>query len=721
MEKNRESAEDIVHSFTDLLNKLIPVSLALKGLHALTGGILSHYTFAAKSLVASSREIYMQRRESAEHLRDLRAKLATGEVSLSQYRDARFVHAATRDVFKAQVRLSRELDEAGRIHVGLVAAGLALAVKTLDTSIRYNEALLEANAGFFRRFELMQSMARVQAQTGTAQATLVNATRSLVRFGLESKDSFEANLKTVVMLHDAVGLTTDESAHLAAVTENYARASFQRTADVVATLVEQTALAASEVKNLGIELQRALGVVSPGPTNLPQVVQALGGYEAALKEVSGRVGGFQKLVTNLATPEGMLQAGMLGVTPDMIRTKEGIDRIMDRFGNLVDRVVGNSEGLNRVWRLDTVAKMMNLSREEVNEMSLALQRHRTQAIQETTLQDLYTEQVRNLNQGVSRLVTGLSAVLQMGLYPFVAVLSYVINGVASIIQKLTEFKELGVVAFALVAAGGFYLALQLRKVWTAFLQVAAAVQIATQRLREHAAAQLAARIPGAGGASAGAAGAGRIGGLFGIGVANLAALTVIAAGIAWIGYLTYRLLKVSKDTWDEQHRVIQEFTSRSQALEVIARQRMYFRERSGDTEGAMKLFSQMLLNKAADLRQQHVPLPQIEAELDRMRAQSEEDLTRARFTKTAFGSPYIDKMQFDAEKWTKLDHEMKVQTLEILKKTQDTAKKGVEQDRLTDDHLQEAYDIWWMKSYRYFFDNPIGVGIRAGAIIGGGL
>jgi hypothetical protein len=336
-------------------------------------------------------------------------------------------------------------------------------------------------------------------------------------------------------------------------------------------------------------------------------------------------------------------------------------------------------------------------------MSLALERHRTQVVQEVTLQGLYTEQVRNLNQGITRLVSGLGTVLQMGLYPVVAGLAWLVNLLASAAQKLLEFEYIGGAAVIAVTAAGLFLISRLKGLALALYGVALAARDATRKLQEHALAQLAARVPGAGGAAGGLAGAG-VTGLFGIGLASVAALTVIAAGIAFLGYKLYELLKVTKDSADETRRVNQAMASRSQALDETARQKMYFRARSGDTEGALRYLSAMLVNKAADMRNQRLPVEVIQAELERMRAQSEEDMTLGRATMTTFGSPYLDKMQYDATGETVKALEVQTKSLEVLKKILDTTKQGVEKDKDSDREeadrnegkiLRLSRDTWW--------------------------
>jgi len=89
MQKSREGAEGMVDQFYNLLKTLIPIGAAVKGLSTLMGGIGSQYAFAARSIVASGRDIQQQRVAEAARLREMRAQLVTGEITLRQYRDAR--------------------------------------------------------------------------------------------------------------------------------------------------------------------------------------------------------------------------------------------------------------------------------------------------------------------------------------------------------------------------------------------------------------------------------------------------------------------------------------------------------------------------------------------------------------------------------------------------------------------------------------------------------
>ena len=449
-----------------------------------------------------------------------------------------------------------------------------------------------------------------------------------------------------------------------------------------------------------------------------------------------------------------MQAGVLGVTPEMIKTREGIDQIMGRFEFLVNRVVGNSEGLNRVWRLETVAKMMNLSREEVSGMTRALELHRTQQVKELTLQQLYAQQVFNLNQGVSRLINSLSAVLQMGLYPFVAVLSAAINWLAGLIQKLVDWKGTVYVAFGVVTVAGIVLVKKLWGVALAFKAVAIAVKEATDRLVANAAAQLASRGAGAGipGGPAGGAGglsgaiqwlltpfkntwhewalAGRKiaayfalarAGVIGSGSATAMAFkaigalfspTVILIGIlAGIGVIVATLFwirRTLKDSTDEAARVNRALSQRTQSLEQSYLQKLYVAQRAGNSDEAAKQLALMMQMVAVDMRNQRKTPAEINARMEELLATGEEEMRRGRYT-TMFTSKEMNEGNPDLAAYDKTAADDRKKLVRVAEKTQELIKKGLIDDKASDDSMRERYDSLLLRVARdiSLMDRPL--------------
>ena len=342
---------------------------------------------------------------------------------------------------------------------------------------------------------------------------------------------------------------------------------------------------------MGIELTRALGVIRPGAsTTLPQVIQALSGYEGALKEVTGRVGSFQKFVSQFTTPEGMMQAGVLGVTPEMIATKEGIDTIMSRFEQFTQRMVGQSEGYARVLKLEAVARTMNLTREEVSEMIRAMEIRRGQMIEEITLEKRFKDEAGNLNQGVTRLVSGLMILGQQGLYPIVFVLSKAINFLAGLVQGLISFKEVGYVAMGVFTLATIVLVSKLKGVVWAFLEVAWAAGVAAKRLKDQALTNYLGPLPAGGSRLTGLLGAWKAA-LVPVGASLVGPLIGIAAAFASLLVIVYyisKYLKYLADSEAENKRVRQAIMMRSQELQNRNRAEAYLSARYGNTEHFLK-------------------------------------------------------------------------------------------------------------------------------------
>ncbi len=736
MQQSRESSEGIVDGFTKLLRMLIPIEAGFKVLNALSGHYAKSLTTAVRTLGMSTAEVLRHRLLQEDYLKGLKAKLDKQEISQEFYEAEGLEFKRTNELFTTQLNLHRQIEAVKRRFVVIGALTLEEAVRSLYNVRQLNEALQEANAAFSHRLQIMGTIAKVQIQTGTAFGNMVNAAKALVRYNLDSKASFADNLKTVVMLHDALGMSTDEAAHLATVVENYARVNFQKVADVVATIVDQTALAASEVANLGMELTRTLGIIQPGPlTTLPQVVQALSGYEAALKEVTGRVGSFQKFIGHLATPEGMMSAGMLGVNLEMIRSQAGIEEIMRRFERVTQNIVGQARGMERVLKLDVMAQAMNMSRNEVNEMIRAVELRRKQTISEITLEQRYRMELMNLDQGVQRLMSSISIFVQTGLYPWVTVLSKAVNWLALFIQKLVQFQAVVPVAIATVGAGVVFLTAKLWSVGKAFFAVATAASIAAKRLQEYSATQIAQAMLTRLGYQAPVAAAGAAGILPKImtslktiivnplvsilrGIWSAVSLLAVTGVpellvIAGASVLLYKIWSLHKQSREEQLNASRKVAERSIQLEQRNREQGYLAMRFGRPQDALDQFNHYLLKVAARLREDVTLTPEArQATLAEEADKFATGIRRAMYTRTITGEPFV-RGRFDAEAYEKALVELGRTQVELLKKANDQTdkimkEKQVETTKWYEDIGAEMLEAIEISSKPEYYKQPHG-------------
>lgn len=689
MEKARESSDSILDGFTKLLQTLVPLGAAYKAISSMSGQWNSNIKTALGTLSQTTSQLLLHRQSEKDALATAVMRWRSGDLSLRQLRTMCEVFRQTNDLHKAQLRLLTEIDAVGRSRLlvgGLIAEQAAM---TLVNTHKINEAVQESNADFWQRLKLTESIARTQQQTGANIDHVVSAAKSLVRYNLDAKGTFQDNLKTVVMLHNALGMSTDDAAELAAVTENYARVSFQRVADVVATIVDQTAMAASEVKNLGVELTRTLALIQPGSqTTMPGILQAMSGYEGALKEVTGRVGTFQKFIGHMATPEGMMTSGVLGIGPKMMQTEAGLNAIMSRFDAFAKSQIGNAEGMERSIRLAAVGQQMNLTANEVNEMILAIERYRGQTVKEITLKERYALETKNLNQGVTQLVSSLSSLLQQGLHLPMSLLAGAVNIISSIVKAAAGLEYVGYVAMVVVPAAVVYLTARLWNVAMGFIAVAKTANEAAKSLLNYAFTRAGLPVPGAATPSSFGASLSKMGAALFSSVT--APLWVIAVGVGTVAFFAHKLWAETKQIREDSDNLHKKFIGGSLSLQQVRQQQFYSAVREGREDDAAGYMRGVLREMRTRLETDNVPVSEIENRLKEGAQSIADEANNARYVRTIMGEEFIGRGKFDRDALVNKQITLTTETLKYIRELVALGKKRADDNIAAEQARKEA-------------------------------
>lgn len=368
------------------------------------------------------------------------------------------------------------------------------------------KTLVAANSSMHERLSLTRAILDVQLKLGSDQHTNLEASKALVDYGFKAGDAFQRNLELVVKMHDGLGMTLRTGAELAAVYENQLGTSADGVADSIARVVNDTALAADEAGRLATNLGRAVALLRPGiAKDMTGVLDVVGRYEGALQKMGGQFGSFEKLVTKLTTPEGLMQAGLLGVAnPEFAASGEGVQQVIDSFVDYAKNTIGTSSGWDRALRLGVLAEQFGTTTQQVNEMILAYDAANLQQRTALTLQERYDEQMESSMQTFQRLRSSLSALLQEAAIPLLKFLAPVAGAIAKMLESIIKIPgAVHAVSVAFVGASVFMVK-RLIDVSIAFYQVAAGAHIAAMRLRAQAMAEAA--------AGAGVAGPGRAAG-----------------------------------------------------------------------------------------------------------------------------------------------------------------------------------------------------------------
>jgi hypothetical protein len=466
-------------------------------------GVNSVFSVATKT----TGELVQQQRVLSSSVNRLNAFIARGinmrGKSVAQAGDELRIKQAQLLVAQRQLALDTELR---KIHVleGAWYLTILSSVGSLwERHKEINRELIEANSSFETRYGLTKTILNTQIQLGSEYRDTVEAAQALVGYGYDLSSTLGDQVKLVMQMKDGMGVAVRTSAELVTVYDRQLKVSVREVADGIARVANDTGLAADEATRLAISIGRSVSMLRPGlARDVAAVNELIGRYEGSLHELGGQFGSFAELLTRMTTPEGMAQAGILGVnSPEFLASKDATKRVIDQFAQYARQTLGTSQGWDRALRLQTLSEQFGTTTQQINLMLMATERANAQQKSGITLQDRYNEQIRNSGQALSRLGHSLQALFQQAVTPLLKVITPVINGVASLVGGLLKIP-----GAVYVIAGAMILTIPLvvtrvYSLTTSFVLAAVAAHRLTSALREQAltSALAAGATPGRGG------------------------------------------------------------------------------------------------------------------------------------------------------------------------------------------------------------------------------
>jgi len=424
-------------------------------------------------------------------------------------------------VLDRQKVLSERLNSLGNVRLNIAMAYVGLLASAYRTESQFNETLIKANSSSDHRLALERETYAVQARLGATFGKVTQAAAALASYSLDTKVSFGDNLRIVTQMEAALGVSVNESASLAALVENRLHGSFQSVADVVADIVDNTALAGEEATRLAHLIGSAMSRLRPGMSavGLPDVVRLAGRYEGALKEIGGNSGDLGQLINQLTSAHGLVAQGMLGISPDFIASKEGFQTAMDRFAKLGNQMVNSTNSQQRLQQLQMFAQQFGLSADQANLLLMMTKRLSAEQNRQVTLQERWRNQMHSTNAGLTRLGNTLMGMVQSAVLPAVQLFGWLVNKLADFAEVIAKYKGLSTVIGIGLLAGAISLVPALWGVATAMYQVVAASVAAAAAARAEALAK-------------GTAGLGGATGVAGLGGRLMAGAKTIISGLA---------------------------------------------------------------------------------------------------------------------------------------------------------------------------------------------
>lgn len=481
-------------------------------------------------------------------------------------------------VLSAQVQLKQRISALHPLELGFYAAIVSSATALYNAHQQINRSMIEANSTLADRVRLTRTVLEAQRLTGAEFNTTAEAAKDLVDYGYDLDRSMGETLKLVIQMRDGLGVSSRLGAELAVVYERQLQTSARAVADAMASVVNDTALAADQAGRLAVNIGRAVAMLKPGVNaDLSAVVNLVGRYEGALQKLGGEFGGFHELLTKMTGPDGLLQAGVLGVSdPAFLRSEAATKRVIDSFANYAQNFLGDTQGWERAMRLQALSEMFGTTTAQVNLMIRAVEEANNARSTSITVEQRFNDQVRASADTLNRLKNSIIALGQQAAIPIMQAVTGLMRPVAAALDYLVKVPgAVGVVTVAF-GIGALFAVNRLWSLTRAFMEVAAAAHIAATRIRAQAAANALSFI----GPMAPATGPGSI--LMGL-VRGLPGQIALGVGVALAAWSVGRVIRAYIDKkWGEESFQITEL---KQSYEESLRNVLRRQAATGDFTG----------------------------------------------------------------------------------------------------------------------------------------
>lgn len=727
MDATSSSAKHASDALGTVLKTLLVVDITLKGLER-----ASAFSPMARNL----KEAFTTLGKSADQLKGIHyaeleladKRFRANEITKEQVKEIADRTQIRYPILQAQLRLEEEMRRVGALRLIILGGILTQTIAAYRANSRLNDDLIKANVGWGARYDLVQENYAIQRQLGVNFGTVIEAQRILINYGVQNNRAYGETLKTVVELHEGLGMSVQAAAELAVITERQIKTSFRDTADVVARLVNETSLTADEVERIAKTLGPLILAIQPrGAPAFPQIAQALGQYEDAVKRLGGMGDEFTQMIGKMLKPEGLLQAGFLGITdPSVLLTKSGFKQGMEMFNKQVDQILGSATGEDRIFRMQMLADMFGTSYEQMSLMVEADKNVNAQMNERITLEQRFRMQMAEAGKSFSQIYNSLTTLIQQALSPVAGWINrfgMFIND--WIIQPIMNHRTTLIIAWTAVWAGIIATIVQLRRAFVAFIEVAGAARLAAGQLKQYAAAQLAQTAIGATGHAArdittGAAGAGifsklvsvlrgastwsvlgeTIGlrvGLFFLRLAPLleAALNPITLLVGGILIWQNEMAKLRIRMYQDQIQSRIRLTDMKQTLLDTAKTQIYMATRAGDQVKAEQVMKTVLADLKRSPGTYDLTPQQAAVEAAKFTNQLKLLVAEAQYTGTQFGTLRMTPAQREAQSKENLEFQQKI--ADNTKQSLKEAKKAIDEEKRQAEAQRQARELMYLR------------------------
>ena len=354
---------------------------------------------------------------------------------------------ATNQEKKFREELNKVLERpALKANLVILTATTAAWMEALSTSHKYNQSLMQANTDLKKRFELVEKLALVQAETGLSTESTGDAAHALVEYGQDLTSSFQDNVKLVGMMRDGLGVSAQTGAEMVVIFTRQLRTGAESVANVISQIAAETGLAAEKAAQFAIEIGKSLRLLGPGfrteAAGVTKVITQLAGH---IQELGGNAQSVINMFRRMSggSSEAFFLRGLAGVRPGQLGTAGGANEAMKGLDARIKSILTAPEGTEMfVAQLEAVAEMSGMSANEVIDFKEAMKEMNKPLSESATLAKAYRDQTAALGKSWDQMREAFRGMITAALMPMVQLAAEAAAGLADLVKMFTQSQGL---------------------------------------------------------------------------------------------------------------------------------------------------------------------------------------------------------------------------------------------------------------------------------------
>lgn len=331
--------------------------------------------------------------------------------------------------------------------------------ETVAMSHQYNRALMQANTSIDQRYDLIGKTLAIQTQLGLSTASMAESAEALVEYGQEMTPAFQQNLKIISMMKEGLGVSARTGAQLVTIFTQQLHESAAKVGDVIATIAQETGLAAERAAEFAIEIARAVRLLGADfKSDAAGVTEFIGGLAGRIQEMGGNASSVVEMFKAMSggTAQAFFLRGFAGVGAGQMGSAGGAEAAMRGLARRMGAIISAPEGTEAfLAQVQAVSEISGMAAVDIINFRKEMENLKKPMTEAQALQSAYNKQTALLGDAFKQLRESMHALIMQAMVYIMPAVTGFVKLLSQIVRGLASMKPLvPIVGVALVVAAG---------------------------------------------------------------------------------------------------------------------------------------------------------------------------------------------------------------------------------------------------------------------------